>query len=90
MPNCTTVVQIASDLLTPNFNQIRVKNDIFRPFRRVKKLQKSFGIVQLMDAQGIKRAIQDHFLCKLETMIANTVFVGLSGDRLGLNILPPL
>ena len=43
-----------------------------------------------MDAEGIKRAIQDHFLCKLETMIANTVFVGLSGERLGPNILPPL
>ena len=45
----------------------------------------------LVNAQGtIKRAIQDHFLCKLKTMIANTVFVGLSGDRLVPNILPPL
>ena len=33
--------------------------------------------------------IQDHLLCKLETMIANTVFVGFSGDRLGQNISRP-
>ena len=30
----------------------------------------------LMDAQGIKRAIQDHFLCKLETMIATQFLLG--------------
>ena len=33
----------------------------------------------VMDAKGIKREIQYHFLCKLETMIANTVLVGFQG-----------
>ena len=48
MPNCTTVVQTASDLLNSKFDQIRPKNDTFRPFIRLKKLPKSFGIVQLI------------------------------------------
>ena len=38
----------------------------------------------VIDAQGIRRATQDHFLNKLETMIVNTVLVGFSGDKFGL------
>ena len=29
-----------------------------------------------IEAHGNNREIQDHFLCKLETIIANTVLVG--------------
>ena len=37
----------------------------------------------VMDAQGIRRETQDHFLNKLETIIVNTVRVGFSGDMFG-------
>ena len=34
--------------VNPKFDEIRPKNDTFRPFIRLKKLPKTFGIVQLM------------------------------------------
>ena len=37
----------------------------------------------VMDAQGIRRDRQHHFLNKLETIIVNTVHVGFSGDMFG-------
>ena len=36
--------------LNPKFNQIRPKNDTFQSFIRLKKLPKSFGIVQLTES----------------------------------------
>ena len=48
MPNCTTVIQTASDLFEPEIRLNSPKNDTFRPFIRVKNLPKSFGIVQLI------------------------------------------
>ena len=47
MPNYTTVVQTASDLNLTKF----AKNDTSRPFIRLKKIAKSFAIVQLMVKQ---------------------------------------
>ena len=43
-----------------------------------------------IDGHGNKRVILVHFLCKLETIIANTVLVGSSGFKFGANISPPL
>ena len=40
--------------LNPKFSQIRLKNDTFRPFIRLKKLPKSFDIVQLMQQSCMK------------------------------------
>ena len=48
MPNCTTVLQTASDLYEPEIRLNSPKNYTFRPFIRLKILPKSFGIVQLM------------------------------------------
>ena len=46
MPNCTTVVQTASDLFELE------ENDTFRLFNRLKKLPKCFGIVQLIPSMS--------------------------------------
>ena len=37
----------------------------------------------VIDAQGNRREMQDHFLNRLETMIVNTVLFGFSGDKFG-------
>ena len=42
------------------------------------------------EVHGSRRTIQDYFLYRLDTMIAKTVLVGLSGSRFEANILPPL
>ena len=47
LPNSTTVVQTANDLFHSKINQIRPKNDTFRPLIQLKNLPKTFGIVQL-------------------------------------------
>ena len=45
MPNCTTVVQTANNLFEPKIGLNSPYT--FQPFIRLKKLPKSFGIVQL-------------------------------------------
>ena len=54
MPNCTTVVQTVSDL-----TKFAQKNYTFRHFIRLKKLPKSFGIVQLNQIFQIKYSISN-------------------------------
>ena len=49
MPNCTTVVQTASDLFKPEIRLNSSKNDTFRPYIRLKNLLKFLGIVQLKE-----------------------------------------
>ena len=43
-----------------------------------------------IEAYGNNRELQDHFLCKLETIIANTVLVGSLGSKFGAKSFPPL
>ena len=43
-----------------------------------------------IDGHGIRREIQDHFLCKLDTIMEKTVLVGSSGFKFGAIIFLPL
>ena len=46
------MVQTPSDLFEPQISTKFAQNDTFRPFIRMKKLPKSFDIVQLMVKKG--------------------------------------
>ena len=41
-----------------------------------------------IEAHGNNRGIHDHFLCKQETIIANTVLVGSLGSKFGAELSP--
>ena len=51
MPDCITMVQTANDLCKPEIQLNWPKNDTFRPIIRLKKLQKTFSIDELMVRQ---------------------------------------
>ena len=49
-----------------------------------------YKFVAWVDARGTRRTIDDHLLCRLETIIAKTVRIGSSVSNEGAIILPPL